>query len=116
MKIAADTQHTHTQADMRNIFVDLVQGHESSRTWGGVSFRPTQSLDTNRTQELRGTSVLEQIFFACLFVLVFSLSNSNSRGRGCDEGPVVGLAQWSVWGHLHGLNVLRCFNFPGFSA
>lgn len=32
MKIAADTQRTHTQADMRNIFVDLVQGHESSRT------------------------------------------------------------------------------------
>lgn len=32
-------------------------------------------------------------FFACLFVLVFSLSNSNSRSRRCDEGPVVGLAQ-----------------------
>lgn len=67
MKIAADTQRTHTQADMRNIFVDLVQGHESSRTWGGVSLRPTQSLNTNRTQELSGTSVSE-LFFFCLFV------------------------------------------------
>lgn len=55
--------------------------------------RPTQSLDTNRTQELSGTSVSELFFFACLFVLVFSLSNSNSRSRRCDEGPVVGLAQ-----------------------
>lgn len=57
--------------------------------------RPTQSLDTNRTQELSGTSVSELFFFllVCLFVLVFSLSNSNSGSRRCDEGPVVGLAQ-----------------------
>lgn len=46
-----------------------------------------------RTQELSGTLVLEQIISACLFVLAFSLSNSNSRSRRCDEGPVVGLAQ-----------------------